>query len=163
MGCFLFDPEGNRHVSVWHTLSEQIQRRHYSGMPVRVTGHNRLSTSSLRDIFGDFLVSLHCDAQRDRSQLAKTLISSLQNLFSWASVGFELGILGWSCHHLVSLSGSAIQKYSLMILVTAFIVIFSRVQSPRVLWLKKEHSWICLFLSMGCRIIKWSLSTYAPW
>lgn len=50
-----------------------------------------------------------------------------QNLFSWASVRFELGFLDWSAYCLVPVFGSVIPKCSApMILVTAFIVVFSR-------------------------------------
>lgn len=50
-----------------------------------------------------------------------------QNLFSWASVRFELGLLGWRSHHFVPVIGSVTPKCSaLMILARAFIVIFSR-------------------------------------
>lgn len=115
-----------------------------------------------------FLVSLWSySAQMPRgtkTSWQKPSSSASQNIFSWASVGLELGFLGWSFHHLVPVIESAIQKCSaLMILATTFIVMFSSKSKDLMCFrLMKEQPQMCLFLSRGCSNIKSPFSMYAP-
>lgn len=79
--------------------------------------------------------------------MPRDIFTASQNQFSRASVGFELGFLGWSSHCLVPVIGSVLPKCSaLMILVTAFIVIFSRESKDLVCLSYRKSSHECVYL-----------------
>lgn len=73
-----------------------------------------------------------------------------QNLFLWASVGFELGFLSWSSHCLMPVIGTVIPKCSsVMIFMTAFIVTFSGMSKDLVCLGYRKSSHKCIYLYLG--------------